>query len=74
MAASSDIDLAILDVNLDGVKSFPVADTLVERGVPFIFATGYGRPGLEAPYDGQRVIAKPVTIGALESAINSLAA
>lgn len=36
------IDAAILDVNLDGETSFPVADALAERNVFFVFATGYG--------------------------------
>ena len=35
-------DCAVLDVNLHGLKSYPVAAKLYELGVPFIFATGYG--------------------------------
>jgi len=35
-------DCAVLDVNLHGVKSYPVAARLDELGVPFVFATGYG--------------------------------
>jgi hypothetical protein len=35
-------DAAMLDVNLNGDKSFPIADALVARGVPFLFATGMG--------------------------------
>ena len=35
------LDGAVLDVNLGGERVFPVADALAERGVPFIFATGY---------------------------------
>jgi DNA-binding response OmpR family regulator len=34
-------DGAILDINLGGEMAFPVADALMARGVPFIFATGY---------------------------------
>jgi ActR/RegA family two-component response regulator len=34
-------DAAILDINLGGEMAFPVADALLERGVPFVFATGY---------------------------------
>lgn len=34
-------DGAILDINLGGEMAFPVADALTERGVPFVFATGY---------------------------------
>ena len=35
------LDGAILDMNLGGEMAFPVADALMARGVPFIFATGY---------------------------------
>jgi light-regulated signal transduction histidine kinase (bacteriophytochrome) len=42
------IDLAVLDFNLGTETSLPVADLLMERGIPFIFATGYG-DGLEVP-------------------------
>lgn len=35
------MDGAILDANLRGEMVFPVADLLLERGVPFVFTTGY---------------------------------
>ena len=54
-----DIDLAILDINLDGHQSFPVADILAERAIPFAFATGYGAAGLVEAYRGKPVLAKP---------------
>ncbi|MCP2082244.1 UNVERIFIED_ORG: DNA-binding response OmpR family regulator [Methylorubrum zatmanii] len=34
-------DIAVLDINIRGEMSYPLADVLRERGVPFIFATGY---------------------------------
>ena len=37
------IDLALLDVNVAGEKVFPVAYALEERGIPFLFVTGYGQ-------------------------------
>jgi hypothetical protein len=43
------IDLAILDVNLNGKKSFSVADALVAKGVPFVFSTGYKCDGPLTP-------------------------
>ncbi len=36
------LDVAILDVNIHGTESYPVADQLADWGVPYIFATGYG--------------------------------
>lgn len=53
------IDIAILDVNLNGEPSGAVADRLIGRGVPFVFATGYGRSQLEGSYKGILVIKKP---------------
>jgi len=35
-------DIAMLDVNLGSGNSFPVADELERRNIPFVFATGYG--------------------------------
>ena len=42
------VDLAVLDFNLGAETSLPIADVLAERGIPFIFATGYG-DGLDLP-------------------------
>ena len=43
-------DAAILDVNLGGEMVFPLAEALRERGVPFMFATGYDAWSLPAAY------------------------
>ena len=52
-------DAAVLDVNLDGQESYPVADALVKRGKPFVFATGYGSRGVSAEYRDHPVVTKP---------------
>lgn len=52
-------DAAILDVNLNGQPSYPVADILATRGVPFIFATGYGAHGIKDGYSNRPVLKKP---------------
>ncbi|CAD0362747.1 response regulator [Xanthomonas hortorum] len=41
LASGQAIDGALLDVNLRGQPVFPVADALLERGVPFSFCSGY---------------------------------
>jgi len=41
IARTAAIDAAVLDINLQGRMSFPVAKALLARGVPFVFATGY---------------------------------
>jgi CheY-like chemotaxis protein len=74
LAETADLDLAILDVNLDGRLSFPVAEVLQRRGVPFLFATGYGSGGIEAPYRDRVVIQKPFSLEDLSRAIGRVAA
>jgi hypothetical protein len=49
----------VLDANLGGVRVDPVADALSARGVPFAFATGYGREGLPAGHGAAPVLTKP---------------
>jgi two-component sensor histidine kinase/CheY-like chemotaxis protein len=59
-------DSAILDVNLGGQFVYPVADRLLERGIPFIFVTGYGPESVDRRYSSVRVLEKPVERQALE--------
>src|SRR5262245_19689767 len=59
LARNSEFDLAILDVNLNGDSVYPVADLLMERGVPFVFSTGYGDRGLPEPYRDPPTLQKP---------------
>ena len=65
------IDGAILDVNLGDEPSYRVADALIERGVPFIFVTGYGEAGLDAAYRQHPVVQKPFTRDRLEQALTA---
>lgn len=53
------IDGAVLDVNLGSEKSFPVAQLLRNRGIPFVFATGYGKIGVSDTFPDAVVLAKP---------------
>lgn len=59
LAQERDLDAAILDENLHGTRSYPVADALIARAIPFIFATGYGETNSRELYPGRSVIAKP---------------
>jgi CheY-like chemotaxis protein len=54
-----EFDAATLDLNLEGVNSYPVADALAERGVPFVFATGYGAQFLRDGYRQRAILKKP---------------
>jgi CheY-like chemotaxis protein len=62
-------DAAILDVNLDGVAVFPVADILRDSGVPLIFSTGYGDAGLRESDRGCPVLRKPYRVDDLAAAL-----
>ncbi|WCS28265.1 response regulator [Methylobacterium sp. NMS14P] len=66
LARSEAFDLAVLDVNLGDARSYPVADLLFGRGIPFLFATGYGQRGLEVNYRGIPVLQKPYQAEPLE--------
>ncbi|HEV7291658.1 MAG TPA: response regulator [Devosia sp.] len=60
LARGATLDLATLDVNLGGADtSYPIADVLAARRIPFMFVSGYGRNGLEASYRHHPVLQKP---------------
>lgn len=63
------LDAAVLDVNLAGRLSYPVAELLRSRGVPFVFATGYGMAGLPEALRGMPVLAKPFRQDQLAAAL-----
>ncbi len=69
LAEHETLDLAVLDVNLNGVRSFPIAAVLAGRGIPFVFATGYGTVGVEADFPGVPVVSKPFTSDRLDEAL-----
>ena len=64
-------DVAVLDVNLAGVPAYPIAERLAAMSVPFVFATGYGRFGIESPWVARPVIQKPYDMKALRAVLGS---
>lgn len=68
----ADADFAILDVNLRGQQVFPVAEVLTARGIPFIFATGYGANGLPDEWRRHPVIVKPYSRQDVQDALGKL--
>ena len=68
-AAVDGFDVAVLDVNLNGEKSFPVAAALKARGTPFLFATGFGVAGIDPAFAGAPVLQKPYTEVQLRAAL-----
>jgi DNA-binding response OmpR family regulator len=72
LARDSTFDLAMLDVNLAGEPSFPVAQVLAERGIPFLFATGYGIKGISETYRDRPVLQKPFRATDLSDILRSM--
>ena len=71
LAQSTDFDLAILDVNVNGKVISPVADLIQARNLPFIFATGYGSSGLPEEYRDRPSLQKPFQIETLARVIEN---
>jgi CheY-like chemotaxis protein len=74
LAREAAFDLAMLDVNLAGEPSFPIADILAERGIPFMFATGYGTKGIAEGYRHHVVLQKPFRAADLAQALSAVLA
>jgi CheY-like chemotaxis protein len=73
-ASSLDFDVAVLDVNLGGQPVEPVADMLAGRGIPFLFASGYGVPSLPQRHAGRQLLAKPYAAAELAAALREVLA
>ena len=69
---TTELDAAVLDVNLDGGDSFGIAAALRKRDVPFIFATGYGDSRLTPEFAQCLVIEKPYRLDDLSGALRQL--
>lgn len=68
LAETEEFDAAVLDINLRGERIDPVADLLEARGIPMLFATGYGAAAGDHRKDAH-VIDKPYTQERLASAL-----
>lgn len=73
LAATQNVDVALLDVNITGQPVYPVAQVLRGRGIPFIFATAYVRDGIPGEYRSVLRLAKPFHLAELESALRKAA-
>lgn len=63
-------DVAVLDVNLDGVRSYPLAYALNGRGVPLVLSTGYGVESLPDSLRDVPVVQKPFHLDELRHAVS----
>jgi two-component SAPR family response regulator len=72
MAAKERLDGAILDLNLSGQQTYPLADSLIARGVPFVFITGYQRDSIDRRNANVPLLQKPIEPESLERVLISL--
>jgi CheY-like chemotaxis protein len=69
LAQHAELDAAILDINVGGALVFPVAEVLRERGIPVIFATGYGSEALPPRFRDNPSLPKPFKYQSLADAL-----
>jgi CheY-like chemotaxis protein len=68
-ATSLSFDVVILDVNLAGKLTYPIAESLAQRGSAFVFATGYGSQTLPPQFNTRPVLQKPFDLAELTRAL-----
>lgn len=69
---SGRLDAAVLNINLRGEQVWPLADALMARRVPFIFATGYGPEVIPLAYAAIPHWVKPLNVERLVDAVLAL--
>ena len=69
LAETTEFDIAILDVNVNGKVISPVAALIKARNRPFIFATGYGTQGVPEDFRDRPALQKPFQIETLAEVI-----
>ncbi|MCA1660885.1 MAG: response regulator [Novosphingobium sp.] len=74
LIATQAFDVATLDINLNGQRSYPAAQALSDAGVPFAFSTGYGEHGVGEGYQSRPVLNKPFTRPQLMTVLSVLLA
>ena len=72
LARTADFKIAVLDINVGGERIGPVADVIAGRGLPFIFASGYGAAGAPKKFRDRPTLQKPFLIEKLEKAIEEV--
>ncbi|WP_407316060.1 response regulator [Pseudomonas sp. nanlin1] len=72
LASTGQYEMAVLDINIIGGNSFPVAAVLDQRGIPFIFCSGYGQRAVPEAWAHHQCVGKPFTIAQLSTALEKL--
>ena len=63
------LDMAILDINVQGAVSYPIAEILQTRGIPFIFTSGYAKDWTAEKFAARPLLLKPYTDDDLRGAM-----
>lgn len=72
LIAGTQLDAAILDVNLKGKAAYAVADQLSARGIPYLFATGEVKIADRSDYRSRPKLEKPILADQLLLAVGKL--
>ena len=65
-------DVAMLDLNLNGIKSYAVADALAAHGIPYVFSTGYNTRAIWDGYRDRPMLKKPFKYATLEATLTQM--
>lgn len=65
IAAQDSFEVAVLDINLHGKQSYPIAEILRDRRIPFVFVSGYAGKGIAPEFAGVSALQKPFSSEAL---------
>ena len=71
LAIKANAELAILDINLNGEECYPIVEILQQRGIPFVFSTGYGSGTVRPEFDAVPKLIKPYEQDLLVTAIRA---
>jgi CheY-like chemotaxis protein len=69
LARTAQFDLAVLDINVGGTYITPIAQIIADRGLPFIFVSGYGSEGRPMSFQDRPALRKPFLIESLAEMI-----
>lgn len=70
LARNAEFDLALLDINIGGANIAPIEHIIADRGLPFIFVSGYGSEGRPQPFQDRPALRKPFLIESLSEMID----
>ncbi|HET7588278.1 MAG TPA: response regulator, partial [Gammaproteobacteria bacterium] len=74
LAETEELGIALLDINLAGERSYPVAEALSRRSIPFAFMTGYHVDDLREEWQDRPVLQKPFLMAELVRVIETVSA